>query len=145
VSAASGPDRPATTIAVDDLGGAVGRHLGVTGWQEVDRLQLTLFAAATEAAPVGEEAPPYFALSLTNRLLPQLLEVTGAASGVNYGTGAVRFPTSIRAGQRVRGRATLTAAAEVAGGVQTTIEIRVEVDGDDQPACVVESLSRWLR
>jgi hypothetical protein len=36
-------------------------------------------------------------------------------------------------------------AAEVNGGVQTTVQIRIEIDGSDEPACVVESLSRWLR
>jgi len=44
----------------------------------------------------------------------------------------------------VRGAAELVACDEIPGGVQTTILITVEVDGADQPACVVESLSRWL-
>jgi acyl dehydratase len=57
---------------------------------------------------------------------------------------AVRFPTPLLAGNRVRGAAELVACDEIPGGVQTTILITVEVDGADQPACVVESLSRWL-
>jgi hypothetical protein len=32
----------------------------------------------------------------------------------------------------------------VPGGVQTTIRITMEVEGGDEPACVVDSLSRWL-
>jgi hypothetical protein len=44
----------------------------------------------------------------------------------------------------VRGTAELVTCEDIAGGVQTTILITVEVDGANEPACVVESLSRWL-
>jgi hypothetical protein len=36
------------------------------------------------------------------------------------------------------------ACDEIPGGVQTTIRITVEVEGAGHPACVVDSLSRWL-
>jgi acyl dehydratase len=58
--------------------------------------------------------------------------------------GGVRFRTPLIAGSRVRGTAELVGCDEIPGGVQTTIRITVEVDGSDEPACVVESLSRWL-
>ncbi len=136
---------PPTVIALDDLTGAIGRDLGATRWREIEPFQLTLFAAATGSPPSAQEVPPYLVLSLTNLFLPDLLEVRGAASGVNYGTGRVRFPRRIHAGDRVRGRAVLAAAAEVSGGVQTRVEMRIEVDDEAESACTVESLSRWLR
>jgi len=70
--------------------------------------------------------------------------VRGASLGVNYGAGSVRFGAGLPVGSRVRGTALLVACDEIPGGVQTTIRITVEVDGADHPACVVESLSRWL-
>ena len=76
--------------------------------------------------------------------IPQVLEVRGVSMGVNYGTGKVRFPAPVPVGSRVRGTAELTACDEVTGGVQTTIVITMEVEGGTKPACVVESLSRWL-
>lgn len=136
---------PPTVIDLDDLTAAIGRDLGTTQWRQIEPLQLTLFAAATGTPPIPEEVPAYLVLSLTNLFLPDLLEVRGATSGVNYGAGQVRFPCSVRPGARVRGRAVLADAAEVSGGVQTTVEMRIEVDGDSEPACTVESLSRWLR
>jgi acyl dehydratase len=90
------------------------------------------------------DGSPYFALSLTNRFLPDLLQVPASSSGVNYGAESVEFGPPLSAGDRVRGAAALVGAAEVKGGVQTTVEIRVEVDGAAEPACVVRSLSRWL-
>jgi hypothetical protein len=35
-------------------------------------------------------------------------------------------------------------AVEARGGVQATIRITVEVEGRDEPAVVVDSISRWF-
>jgi acyl dehydratase len=63
---------------------------------------------------------------------------------VNYGTGKVRFPAPVPVGSRVRGGAEITAVDDIPGGLQTTITITIEVEGATKPACVIESLSRWL-
>jgi acyl dehydratase len=47
-------------------------------------------------------------------------------------------------GSRVRGRAELVACDDIPGGVQTSILVTIEAEGAGEPACVVESLSRWL-
>jgi acyl dehydratase len=125
--------------SLDEVRAAVGRRLGTGDWLEITRDGLDRFAAAT-----GDRDHRYLALALTNLFLPQIVEVRGASLGVNYGTGGVRFRTPLIAGSRVRGTADLVGCDEVPGGVQTTIRITVEVDGSDEPACVVESLSRWL-
>ena len=131
---------------VDALLDAIGRDLGTTAWYVVEAWQLTLFAAATDAAPTPDEsAYPMWVLALTNLFLPELLEVRGASSGVDYGTGPVRFGPVVHPGDRLRGRAVLVEAVAIPGGVQTTIEIRVELEGSAEPACTVESLSRWMR
>jgi acyl dehydratase len=125
--------------SLDEVRAGVGRRLGVSDWLEITRDRLEGFAAAT-----GDRDDGYLALALTNLFLPQVVEVRGASLGVNYGTGSVRFDAPLRAGTRVRGTAELAACDDIPGGVQTTILITVEVDGDGRPACVVESLSRWL-
>jgi acyl dehydratase len=100
--------------------------------------------AAAESGKHRREAHGYLTLALSNLVLPQIVEVRGVSLGVNYGTGRVRFPAPVPVGKRVRGRAELVACDEVPGGVQTTIRITMEVEGGAKPACVVESLSRWL-
>ena len=125
--------------SLGEVRAAVGQRLGVSDWLEISQDHLDRFAAATGVPDHG-----FLALALTNLFLPQIVEVRGASLGVNYGTGTVRCPTPLLAGNRVRGAAELVACDEIPGGVQTTILITVEVDGADQPACVVESLSRWL-
>ena len=64
--------------------------------------------------------------------------------GVNYGVGKVRFPAPVPVGSRIRAQATLAAVDDVAGGVQATILITVELEGSPKPACVIESISRFL-
>lgn len=100
--------------------------------------------AAAESGEHRRVAHGYLTLSLSNLVLPQVLEVRGVSLGVNYGTGKVRFPAPVPVGSRVRGTAQLVACDDVAGGVQTTIVITMEIEGGAKPACVVESLSRWL-
>ena len=150
----------ATTFeTLDDLRGAAGTHLGWTDWMEVDQARVQQFADATgdhqwihvdverataESPYGGPIAHGYLTLALSNRFLPELLHVPAASSGVNYGTGKVRFPAPVPVGSRIRGGAEITAVEEITGGLQTTIIITIEVEGSAKPACVVESLSRWM-
>ncbi len=123
----------------DELRGAAGTHLGSTDWIDITQERVDTFAEAT-----GDQDCGYLTLALTNLFLPQLITVPAASAGVNYGTGSVRFPAPAPIGSRVRGGAEITAVEEIAGGLQTTITITIEVEGAAEPACVVESLSRWL-
>jgi len=145
--------------SLDEVRAAVGTLLGVSDWFPVTQEQVDLFAEATgdhqwihvdverarrESPFGGPIAHGHLTLALTNRVLPQVLEVRGASMGVNYGTGRVRFPAPVPVGSRLRGRAELVACDDVPGGIQTTIVVTMEIEGGTKPACVVESLSRWF-
>ncbi len=93
---------------------------------------------------MGAAASEYLILSLSNHFLPQILEVRGISMGVNYGVDRVRFPTRVGAGDRLRATADVVDARPVPGGAQTTIRITVEAAGHPKPACVIDSVSRWL-
>lgn len=148
-----------TFSSLDDLRAAAGTHLGWTDWLEITQDRVDRFADATgdhqwihvdvaraiaESPFGGPIAHGYLTLALSNLFLPQLISVPAASAGVNYGTGKVRFPAPVPVGSRVRGGAEITAVEEIPGGVQTTITITIEVEGSEKPACVIESLSRWL-
>lgn len=150
----------ATTVlnGPDDVRAHLGRHLGYSEWITVEQDRVNLFADATgdhqwihvdvdraSSGPFGAPiAHGYLTLSLSNYFLPQIVEVQGFSAGVNYGVDKVRFPSPVKVGSRVRAGAELTAVSEVPGGLQTTIVITIEVEGGNKPACVIESLSRWL-
>ena len=141
-----------------DLSGAVGTHLGYSDWVAVDQARIDLFAEATgdhqwihtdpeRAAdgPFGATiAHGYLTLALTNMLLPQVLEVRGISMGINYGTNRVRFPAPVPEGSRLRAGAELVEVNEVSGGYQAVVRVTVEIEGRDRPACVVDSVSRFI-
>ncbi len=150
---------PTTFASFDDLRAAVGTHLGWSEWVEVTQERVDLFAEATgdhqwihvdveranaESPFGGPIAHGYLTLALSNLFLPQLIAVPAASTGVNYGTGKVRFPSPVPVGRRIRGGAQIATVDEIPDGLQTTITITIEVEGQDKPACVIESLSRWL-
>jgi acyl dehydratase len=152
--------RPAATVldGPDAVRAAVGRHLGHSDWLEITQERVNRFADATgdhqwihvdvERAAAGPFGGPiahgYLTLSLSNFFLPQILEVRGFAMGVNYGVDKVRFPAPVPVGSRIRAGAELVDVTDVPGGLQTLIRITVEVDGEAKPACVIDSLSRWM-
>lgn len=149
------------TLVIDgaeDLRSRLGTHLGFSDWLTIDQARIDEFAEATgdhqwiHVDPVRAAAGPfgapiahgYLTLSLSNYFLPRIVEVRGFATGVNYGVDKVRFPSPVTVGSRMRAGAELVAIDEVKGGLQTTIRITVECEGSAKPACVIESLSRWL-
>ena len=141
-----------------DLSDAVGTHLGHSDWVKVDQARIDLFADATgdhqwihpDPQPAAEGpfratiAHGYLTLALTNMLLPQLVEVRGASMGINYGTNRVRFPAPVPEGSRLRAGAELVDVEQVSGGYQAVIRITVEIEGQNRPACVVDSVSRFI-
>ena len=146
----SNPDEP-----LDE----VGRDLGTSDWLAIEQDRIDQFAEATgdhqwiHVDPVAAADGPfgatiahgYLTLALTNQFLPQIMQVDGASMGVNYGTNKVRFPQPVTVGSRVRAAAVITSAEEISGGVQIVVTITVEIEGQSKPACVVESVSRFLR
>ena len=142
-----------------DLKAAVGQELGASDWLEIDQERIDLFADATgdhqwihvdpdraAVGPFGKTiAHGYLTLSLVNLFLPQILEVRGISMGVNYGCDKVRFPAPVPVGSRIRGVGQLVAAEEVKGGaVQATVRVTVEIEGSERPACVVDTISRFV-
>jgi acyl dehydratase len=62
--------------------------------------------------------------------------------GLNYGLNKVRFTNPVRAGSSVRGRFLLGKLEDIAGGLQLTFAVTIEIDGQDKPAVIAESVVR---
>jgi acyl dehydratase len=149
---------PTTFTSPEELTAAVGRHLGHSDWLEITQDRIDEFARATgdfqwihvdpERAKDGPFGAPiahgYLTMSLANMFRPSLIDVPTASAGINYGVNKVRFPTPVRVGQRVRLGLEILEVTEVPGGVQVICRDTIELEGSDKPACVVESISRWL-
>jgi acyl dehydratase len=135
----------------------VGRELGASDWIAVDQDRIDRFAActgdrqwihvdvdrATRESPFGGPiAHGYLSLSLVAAMVMELGVVPpDAATGINYGLDKVRFITPVRAGARVRMRASLL-SAEPRDGERVLIKLRciLEIEGEAKPALVAEVL-----
>ena len=144
-------DRP------QDLIGAQGTQLGPTEWLAIDQARVDGFAEVTEdrqwihvdverakAGPFGGTiAHGYLTMSLVNHFLPQLIEVRGFTHAVNVGADRLRFLNPVRVGARIRGKGEIVGVEEVKGAVQSVVRVTVEIEGEDKPACVVDTISRY--
>jgi acyl dehydratase len=141
-----------------DLVGAEGTLLGPTEWLAIDQARVDGFAEVTEdrqwihidverakAGPFGGTiAHGYLTMSLVNHFLPALIEVRGFTHAVNVGADRLRFLNPVRVGARIRGRGEIVSVEEVKGAVQSVVRVTVEIAGEDKPACVVDTISRYF-
>ena len=141
-------------VAYADVATLVGQEIGVSDWVQITQERVNQFAEATgdhqwihvdvERANReigGPIAHGYLTLSLIPFLGAGLLNVHGVTRGINYGSNKVRFTNMVRVGKRVRMRQKLLAAEAKSGGVQLTNECTIEIEGEERPACVAETLS----
>ena len=70
-----------------------------------------------------------------------MLPVKGVTRGINYGSDKVRFTSMVRVGKRVRLRQKLLMAEAKSGGVQLKYLCTIEIEGDERPACVAETIT----
>ncbi|MFE3194418.1 MaoC family dehydratase [Nocardia sp. NPDC059240] len=142
----------------EQLRKAVGTELGVSDWITVDQQRINTFADATDdhqwihvdaeraaAGPYGRTiAHGFLTLSLTVPMTAQVMTVSAASMAINYGLNKVRFINPVPVDSRIRGRFTLDALTDIPGGVQAVRTVTVEIEGVDKPACVAESIARYL-
>jgi acyl dehydratase len=131
-----------------------GSDLGTSDWIEVDQGRIDRFAEVTgdhqfihvnpelaAQTPFGTTiAHGYLTLSLLSQMAYSVLPgIEGSSMGVNYGLNSVRFLAPVKSGRRVRGHFRMVDVTERSAGViQTTVEVKVEIEGEEKPALAAE-------
>jgi len=144
------------SIHLADLTGVVGQEVATSDWMVVTQDRINAFADTTDdhqwihvdverakkEMPGGKTiAHGYLTLSLIPGLTGGMLRVEGVTRGINYGSNKVRFTNMVPVGSRVRARQKLIAAEARSGGMQLTNEVTIEIEGQQRPACVAETIS----
>ena len=141
---------------LSDMPAEIGREFATSDWITVDQDRIDRFADATgdhqwihvdreraAGGPFGTTiAHGFLTLSLLPLLMAGAYAVDDTKMGLNYGLNRVRFPNPVRAGSRVRGRCKLLEYEPIEGGAQLTVEVTMEIEGADKPACVAQTVSR---
>ena len=144
-----------TELKIADLENLSGeRDLGVSDWHTVEQKHIDLFADATgdhqwihvdpdmaAQGPFGTTvAHGYLSLSLLPMLLGQVMAISDAKMGVNYGTDRIRFTNPVPSGSRVRAKAKLLSSQRKGDGILYKVGVEVEIEDKDKPALVGEVL-----
>jgi len=149
-----------TTIRAQDIPTLIGQQLPPSPWLEITQERVQQFADATNdhqfihldperAANTpfgGTIAHGFLSLSLLTYLnnqsgvAPENLEMV-----INYGSDKVRYLAPVRVGKRIRSVQTVTDATEKRPGQWLMkIHASVEIDGEQTPALIAETLSMWI-
>lgn len=141
-------------VALAELPGLVGQEIGVSDWLEITQDRVNRFADATgdhqwihidvERATKELGAPiahGYLVLSLIPFLAKNIVQYQGVSRGINYGSNKVRFTNMAPVGCKLRMRLKVKAVEMRAGAYQVVNECTIEIDGQERPACVAETVS----
>jgi len=145
---------------IEEARAMVGKTIGPSDWTEVTQADIDDFARlsgddqwihvdverAERESPYGTTiAHGNLTLSLIDGMRLALVSTTGFKLGVNYGWNKVRFPAPVPVGSRVRATAEIVSLDEVGGGwYQQVTRFTVEVEGNEKPCCVADSVGRVL-
>lgn len=145
-------------VSKDELQGYVGKSLGASEWFQIDQDRINAFADATldhqfihvdqekaKHTPFGTTIAhgfltlsllPYFQTTMQEMIVPE-----GLKMGMNYGFDKIRFLAPVKVGSRVRAVAVLKELTEKKPGQYLfSVEMSVEIEGEDKPALI----SDWL-
>lgn len=146
-------------ITPSDLAAKVGEQIGTSEWILVDQDMINKFADATgdhqfihinedmaKMTPFGGTIAHGF---LTLSLMPvmsaksDMPSIDGVKMGVNYGGNKTRFLAPVKSGKRVRGHFKLLELIEKRPGQwQQTMELTVEIEGEEKPALMAEWITQ---
>ncbi len=140
---------------------APGTELGVSDWYVVTQQDISAFARLTrdedpyhmdpdwarDNAPLGTTISfGFLTMSMLTYFSQQVFGKLDITSGddvqmFNFGFNRVRMPEPVPAGAEIRGRFTFSGARiRESGGVEITVDVFVEIKGNERPALVAE----WL-
>jgi acyl dehydratase len=138
----------------EEIEAAAGEEIGTTDWVEITQERVNQFADATgdhqwihvdeekakEGPFGGTIAHGYLTLSLVPWLGSQTFVIDTPGAKLNYGVNKVRFPSPVLVGSRVRARVTVGEFTDLPTGKQLTLRYVIEIEGQDKPACVAETV-----
>ncbi len=146
-----------TVLKKKDIKKHVGQSLGVSDWLTVTQEMINNFATATHdyqwihvdvekakaMMPDGKTiAHGYLTLSLAAKFFFELVVIEGVTSSINYGLNKARFPVAVKSGSRIRMHGSILNIEDMPNdGLKLYLECKIELEGDDKPACIAELIT----
>ena len=144
------------TVDVNEIESYKGNEMGHSEWMTIDQERINQFAEATsdhQWIHVDEEkaqkelptkstiAHGFLSLSLSVPLSAQVWIISGAKMVINYGLNKVRFINMVPVNSKVRMSAKINEVNKLDnGGTQVISEVSLEIEGQEKPAYVAETI-----
>ncbi|MCZ4497954.1 MAG: putative enoyl-CoA hydratase 1 [Marmoricola sp.] len=140
--------------SLDEVQAAAGEEIGTTDWLEITQEQVNTFAEATgdhqwihvdveraKDGPFGGTiAHGYLTLSLLPAFSAQIVKIETTGAMLNYGINKVRFPHPVPVGARLRAHLSFVEVTDLPNGKQLIQKYVIEIEGQDKPAAVAETV-----
>lgn len=146
--------------ALDVMTAKIGEASSPTDWFEMTQERVNTFADATldqqwihidpERAKDGPFGKPIAHGQLTMSIMSflpggqgiGLPALDGMKMGINYGWNKVRFMSPVAVGDKIRTLGKIKSVEPKGPMLEVINELTVEIEGQDKPACVAESVLR---
>jgi len=139
---------------LDALADAAGTEIGTSDWHTIDQDRIDRFADVTgdhqwihvdpertrRELAMSTIAHGYLTLSLLPLLMGEIYSVPSIKRAINYGSNKVRFLNMVPVGSRIRGRLAVRKADRGEGTLRLISDVTVEIEGEDRPALVAETI-----
>ena len=151
---------PSASYSFSTVAEFVGQEIGVSDWMTVDQPMIDAFAELTgdrqwihiDTERAVAEAPTGTTIAhglLTLSLLPMMRNEigvipNGTGRSIHYGYDKIRFLAPVTPGARIRTRVTLSAVTPRSNGFLIDTRNAVEIEGEDKPAMIADSLTLLL-
>jgi acyl dehydratase len=138
-----------------DLAQHLGQPLGTSDWVTLDQSRIDAFAELTgddhwihvDVERASREMPQgktivhgFLVLSLIPFLQRTVYRINQRGKGLNYGCNRVRFTAPVPVGSRVRLRQVVQDCVRQESSTRITFESTIEIEGQERPALVAETL-----
>ena len=144
------------SVNFSELENIVGKDVGKSDWMEIDQSRIQQFADSTndhqwihlDTERAAKELPTkstiahgFLTLSLIVPLSSMIWTITGTKMTINYGLNKVRFINMVPVNSKVRLNLKVNEVKKLDnGGTQVISEAILEIEGQDKPAYVAESI-----
>lgn len=134
----------------------IGQEVGISKWFRLTQERINDFADATldhqwihidqdrserESPYQTTIAHGFLVLSLIPHFLSESITFENVTLGINYGLDKVRFTKAVPSNSRIRARITVLEVSNVSGGIKYKNKVTVEIEGQEKPACIAETIA----
>lgn len=134
-----------------------GKDLPTGEWYTVTQQMINDFANATldkqwihvDEERAAKESPfkstvahGFMSVAMISRMLEETFVIKSVKMGLNYGLNKVRFPNPVPVKSELRMHTTVKEIEEMSNnGIKITFLCKIEIKGQEKPACVAEFLA----